>query len=148
MSILRKKIIWIPGLIILIILVGLFWSFFLGSLGGSSCQRTDIGTTTSPDGKKEVITFAYNCGPTVGESIHASVINVDEEVDMNANGNTLRIDSNQGQAWPKDENGRPIIKAIWQSPTSLTLYYSMNSEVFYQKEEVNGVKIAIAPLTQ
>lgn len=143
----RKKIAWILGFVCIAVVVVYVWLFIFGTMGGS-CARTDISTTPSTDGKKQVITFLYNCGPTVGISIHASVVGADDEIDRNANGNALRIDSNQGQAWPRDEQGRPIIRAEWNSPTAVTLYYSSNAEVFYQKAEADGVKVTIAPLTQ
>lgn len=147
MSISKKKIAWIIGIAVLVLAAGMFWSYAYKSLG-SFCDRSDIATTPSPDGKKELITFMYNCGPTVGLSVHASVINSDEKIDTKANGNALRIDSNNGSAWPRDNEGRPIIKAVWNSPNSLALYYSSNSDVFYQKSEVDGVQITFAPLTQ
>jgi hypothetical protein len=144
----RRTIAWVFAIISIVIAAAFFWIFLFSEIATSSCVRTSIDTTPSGDKKKEVITFLYNCGPTVGISVHASVVNVNEQVDMNANGNALRIDSNQGQAWPRDGKGRPIIRAVWNSPAALTLYYSSKSDVFYQKNEVDGVTITIAPLTQ
>src|SRR5262245_40435707 len=117
-----KKIVLVLGGIIFLAAASL-GIYLLKSAANSFCQRTDIGTTVSPDGKKEVIIFMYGCGPTVDLSIHASVVNTYEPIDKTASGNALRIDSNHGQAWPRDDQGRPIIRAVWDSSNSVTLNY-------------------------
>lgn len=142
-----KKMVWIVGAVVLVLAAIFFWIYFFNWFGASFCERTNIGANFSPDEKKTVVVFMDNCGPTVGLSIHASVM-ASGEADNNGPGNALRINSNQGRAWPRDNQGRPIIRAVWQSPTSVILQYSSNSEIFYQKSEVDGVRITFEEIAR
>ena len=60
----------------------------------------------------------------------------------------LRISPNHGQAWPLAIKGWPIIKAKWDSPNSISLHYSKDSEIFLQDENVNGMDIRFFPITK
>lgn len=147
MSIFKKKIVWTSGLLILVVASIYAWNYGLDSLGSSLCENQPIQSIDSPDGSKKVVMFSTDCGATSGWSVHASILDEDKEVNSESVGNAIRINSNQGRAWPKDDQGRPVIRAVWETSTSVTLKYSSNSEVFYQKSEIDGVQITIIPVT-
>jgi hypothetical protein len=143
----NKRILWITGVIVLLATSAYVWNYLLSSIGSSICENQLIESINSPDNLKKVVIFSTDCGATSDWSIHASLLDKDQSLGNNSAGNALRLNSNQGKAWPRDNYGRPVIKATWLSPTSVNLQYSMNSEVFYQRTEVNGVQITLVPLT-
>lgn len=143
----NKKTIWILGAIILVAASVYAWNYGLNSLGSSLCENQFIQSTDSPDGSKKVVTFSTDCGATSDWSIHASVLSKNENINDESVGNALRISSNQGRAWPKDEQGRPIIRTVWTSPSSATLQHSSNADIFYQRPEVENVEITLESLT-
>ncbi len=127
---------------VILSIIGYYSIAFLSSLlEYNLCTNTVIESVNAPDGSKKVITFATDCGATSGFGIHASILNKDQSIDNQSTGNILRLNSNQGKAWPKDSQGRPVIRVKWDSVNSVTLEYSSNSDVFYQKSELDDVQI-------
>lgn len=109
----------------------------------SNCENQVISSVESQDKSKKIVVFSTNCGATTEWGIHASVLYAGDSIDDTSVGNALRINSNRGIALPTDNEGRPIISATWDTPASVTLQYSKNAEIFYQKSEVNGVRITL-----
>lgn len=147
MSKFNKKTVWILGGVIVIAASFYAWNYGLNSLNSSLCKSQFIQSADSPDGSKKVVTFSTDCGAISGWSVHASVLDKNEGLGTEDVGNALRIDSNQGKAWPKDNQGRPIIRAVWKSPTLVTLQYSSNAEIFYERQTVNSVQITLESIT-
>ena len=73
----NRHIRWMPGGILgvmLVVVVCLFtyaW-FSLSKFG--ACRNIVLTTVPSPDAKKSVVTFRKECGATVRDSYHASIV--------------------------------------------------------------------------
>ncbi len=142
---LNKNIIWV---LIVLAVVGGFYAISQGFslLGSAACSNKIVDSLNAQNIPKKVVIFVTDCGATSGYGVHASILDVDKSIDNSSVGNIIGVNSNNGKAWPSPQ-GWPMVKAVWKDETTLTIYYAMNSEIFSQHSDIEGIHIEFVPIT-
>jgi hypothetical protein len=134
----------LAGIVIIAAIYGANRSLSLWS--SAQCENRVVDSVESPSASKKIVVFVTDCGVTAEYGVHVSILNSEENIDNQSMGNILSINSNHGYAWPSSL-GWPMVKSVWKIANSATIYYAMNSEVFSQHADLNGVSIEFVPIT-
>lgn len=133
---------WIVGGVVVIAVIYSGWSMLSLFSQLASCVNTVTGTTMSPDNTKKAVVFVEDCGGAVGgEATDLSIINASDTITNNDTRNAMGVVVDNGN------EPSPTIIPQWQNSTTLTVYYSPNSEILSEVPEVDGVSLSFTTTT-
>lgn len=121
--------------------VAAFWYF-----APDLCGNEVIAEYPSPSARHRVVVFKRDCGATTGFSTHASILEVEEDLD-NESGNVFASDANHGAA-PAGPGGTPVLFVTWESESSVTFSYHPKIRVFKMRSEIDGVHVVYGEIAQ
>jgi hypothetical protein len=108
------------------------------------CENQTLSEHPSPDGRLNVVVFERNCGATTPFVTHVSLLDSDERLDDDDDGNVFRSDTNRGAA-PSGPGGGPVVLVRWTDAAHLWLQHHPRARVFVAESRVRGVAVTITP---
>lgn len=124
---------WVKAILgTLVLIVGIIAGSAYLLLGGM-CGSDEAARFPSPDGRYDVVVYAFNCGATTGYTTQVAIVGSGAGVPSSA-GNVTTID------------GVVKVQTQWHGTDSLTLSYDDRAELFGQRSQVRGIRVAYRPL--
>src|SRR5258706_8051868 len=108
---------------------------------GDMCGNKIVNEINSPDKKCKVVIFTRDCGATTGFSTQVSVIESDDKLEKNDNGNILIMSDKTGDGLTF-ENGGAKVKARWDGNNDLRIYFDQRTETSKQRNRIEDIKIS------
>ena len=123
-------------IVILAFLIGIIYLVFQPS---EMCGNHLIESKFSPNKQFKVIIFSRDCGATTGYSTQISIVNYDEKLEKNENGNIFIADYNHGEA---KMNGEIInVNTKWLNDKTLIIEYDEKARIFKNEDSEDGINI-------
>lgn len=130
---------WRAGLLIVALLAALGGIVMaVASLLDGLCANTLVERILAPDGRREAVLFARNCGATTGYSTHVSVFAAGDSLPNEA-GNVFAADLADGGTpapW-----GGPMVELRWTEANALVVRHDPLARIPTAEEETDGIQI-------
>lgn len=130
-------------MLVVVALAALGFTRAVTALTDGLCRNTPIQTAMSPDGTRQAILFARNCGATTGVSSQVSLLRADERL-PNEPGNLFVADLDHFRAtsaW-----GGPWIEVTWTDADAILLRYDRQARVVSARETLDGSRMTYEPV--
>jgi hypothetical protein len=102
------------------------------------CGNDEVRRVKSPDGAREAVVFARDCGATTSTSTQVSIVRAGKR--LGGAGNALVADSNHGAA-RSDAQDVLDLGLEWLSPRALRISSPPGARIFIHNERAGGVDI-------
>jgi hypothetical protein len=133
----------ISAFIAVVICLGITLYAMISASGdsGDMCGNTIVQVIESPDKQHKIVVFERNCGATTDFSTQISILNAEEELGKDDNGNVFSADSDHGKAEINSEN-IVNVEAEWNGNSDIVIRYDEKVQVFRAEKQTEGITIS------